>query len=85
MFAGTKSADAPVLQQGRAAFVIRRQQCVASWSVEDIAALRWRHYISNHEPNTTFLSSQLISDSITDRSNHPLPQPVPTLPRRGEM
>jgi hypothetical protein len=85
MFAATKSADAPVLQQGRAAFVIRRQQRVASWLGRDIAAPRRRHYISNHEHSATFLSSQLISDSITDRSNHPLPQPIPTIPLSGEM
>jgi hypothetical protein len=39
----------------------------------------------HHEHSATFLSSQLISDSVADSSNYPLPQPIPTLPLRGEM
>jgi hypothetical protein len=37
------------------------------------------------QQQATFLSSQLILDSIANRSNYPLPQPIPTVPRRGEM
>jgi hypothetical protein len=69
----------------RAAFVARRQERGATWSVEDIAVLRWRRYISHHEHSATFLSSQLIPDSTAHRSNHPLPQPISMIPRRGEM
>jgi hypothetical protein len=67
MFAATKSGVAQILQQGRAAFVIRRQQRVAIWLVRDIAALRRRRYISHHEHSAMFLSSQLISDSLNVR------------------
>jgi hypothetical protein len=34
----------------------------------------------HHEHSATFLSSQLISDSIATGSNYRMPQPIPTVP-----
>ena len=43
-----------------------------------------RRQMGQNEHSATFLSSQLISDLIANRSNWPLPDPIPTVPRRGE-